>query len=266
MNNVEKKILSLLRHMREEYGLIGVKGEFEAEGARFEELLRLKDIASAADLELIVKIGGCEAITDMRHARSAGASHIVAPMIESAFAATKFIGASKAVFRKEELEKVGLLINVETVDGIRNFDQICDIPEAEILAGLDIGRVDMACSMGLGAESCNSNQVFQACLEMCGKWHEKFPEKSCTIGGLLNMETIRFLEAMPREYHVGCESKKAVFSSEVIERGKLKEAFLEAIRFETLWYENYMEDYHWMSSSNWNYFKILPKYEMVLRG
>ena len=75
MNNVEKKILSLLRHMRDEYGLIGVKGEFEAEGARLEDLLRLKDIASAANLELIIKIGGCEAITDMRHARSAGASH-----------------------------------------------------------------------------------------------------------------------------------------------------------------------------------------------
>lgn len=87
MNTVEKEILPLLRHMRDEYGLVGVKGEFEAEGARLEELLRLKEISSAAGLEMIVKIGGCEAITDMRQARSAGATQIIAPMIESAFAA-----------------------------------------------------------------------------------------------------------------------------------------------------------------------------------
>ena len=265
MNTVEKEILSLLRHLRDEYGLVGVKGEFEAEGARLEELLRLKEISSAAGLKMIIKIGGCEAITDMRQARSAGADQIIAPMIESAFAAQKFLGAARMIFRKDELEKTGLLINVETVDGIRNFDQICSLPGAEMLAGLDIGRVDMACSMGLDMQDCNSSQVYEACMSVCEKWYKKYPEKTCTIGGLLNADTVRFLEAMPREYKVGCESKKAVFSPETVADGKLREAFLGAIRFETLWYQNCMEDYRWMSQNNWNYFKVLPEYEAALR-
>ncbi len=264
MNTVEKEILSLLRHMRDEYGLVGVKGEFEAEGARLEELLRLKEISSAAGLEMIVKIGGCEAITDMRQARSAGATQIIAPMIESAFAARKFLGAAKMIFREDELEKIGLLINVETVDGLKNFDHICSLPEAGMLAGLDIGRVDMACSMGLDMQGCNSPQVYEACIEVCRKWHDQYPGKACTIGGLLNADTVAFLEDMPREYKIGCESKKAVFCPETVQSGRLKEAFLAAIRFETLWYQNCMEDYHWMSQNNWNYFKILPEYEAAL--
>lgn len=264
MKQIEREMVALLCKMRENYDLIGVKGEFEAEGARLEELLRLKEMASMAGVKMVVKIGGCEAITDMRQAHDIGVSHIVAPMIESAFAARKFLGAAQMIFQKDELEDVGMLLNVETIDGVRNFDKICGLSEGSLIEGLCIGRVDMACSMGLTGEDCNSPEVFEACKTICGKWHEKFPEKSCTLGGFLNKETIRFLEAMPKEYGVGCESKKTVFSSRVIQEGKLKEAFLDAIRFESLWYQRQMEDYRWLSGSNWNYFKALPQYEEKL--
>ncbi len=214
MNGLERQMTMLLRTMKDEFDLTGVKGEFEAEGARLEELMRLKEISSAAGVSLTVKIGGCEAITDMRLARSLGADELVAPMIESPFAIKKYLNAAALVYPEKELGDVRLLINVETIDGVRNFENMCRMKEIEKLSGLDIGRVDMAASMGLLPEGCNSHKVFESCLAVCERWKSLFPEKSCTLGGLLNRQTILFLERMPKKLSIGCESKKS-FSGQV---------------------------------------------------
>ena len=47
MNLLERQMADHLRRMREEYHLIGIKTEFEGEGARMEELFRLKEITMA---------------------------------------------------------------------------------------------------------------------------------------------------------------------------------------------------------------------------
>ncbi|MFA9381259.1 MAG: aldolase/citrate lyase family protein [Acetanaerobacterium sp.] len=264
MNKLENQMVSILSRMRDEFYLEGVKGEFEAEGARLEELLRLKEIATKAGVGMTVKIGGCEAITDMRMARSVGATEIVAPMIESAFAAQKYLKAAKMVFSESELEELGLFINVETVDGVRNFDAICSLADGNALAGLDIGRVDMSGSMGLPPAESSGTQVFDACLSICKKWKATFPKKKCIIGGFLNLDTIRFLEQLPAEFEVGSESKKVIFGSGAVREGKLRAAFSSAIEFESLWYQNCMSEYQQLSGKNWSYFEALPNYQAQL--
>ena len=69
-----------------EYGVFEIKAEYENEGSRQTELMRLKDLTEKLDLPIIIKIGGVEAITDIYMALSLGVKGIIAPMAETAFA------------------------------------------------------------------------------------------------------------------------------------------------------------------------------------
>ena len=129
MNNLEKKMVDTLKDLKEHHHILGVKAEFEAEGTRIEEALRLKEIVTKADLDLTIKIGGCEAIKDMFEARTIGVNTIVAPMIESAYAMKKFVNAINYVFPKEEKDDIEFYINIETITGYNNFDEMLKLKE-----------------------------------------------------------------------------------------------------------------------------------------
>ena len=65
MNNLEKRMVDVLKDLCENHCVGGIKAEFEAEGTRLEEALRLKEVVTKAGLDLTIKIGGCEALKDM---------------------------------------------------------------------------------------------------------------------------------------------------------------------------------------------------------
>ena len=44
MNELERKMVEQLQDLRENHHVIGVKAEFEAEGTRLEEAIRLKEV------------------------------------------------------------------------------------------------------------------------------------------------------------------------------------------------------------------------------
>ena len=48
MNDRERRMVEQLQDLRENHHVCGVKAEFEAEGTRLEEAMRLKEVVSAA--------------------------------------------------------------------------------------------------------------------------------------------------------------------------------------------------------------------------
>ena len=56
MNVIEHKMVNILKKLKNEYGVYQIKAEFEAEASRVEELMRLKDVISKAELPLVLKI------------------------------------------------------------------------------------------------------------------------------------------------------------------------------------------------------------------
>ena len=74
MNLLERKMVDVLLDLKENHHVAGIKAEFEAEGTRLEEALRLKEVVTRAGLDLTIKVGGCEAIKDMYDARTIGVS------------------------------------------------------------------------------------------------------------------------------------------------------------------------------------------------
>ena len=64
----------------------GVKLSLEDEGSTFEDLRIMSKITKSLNINLNIKIGGCEAKNDINFCKSLNPNSIVAPMVESEYA------------------------------------------------------------------------------------------------------------------------------------------------------------------------------------
>jgi len=93
----------VLRKLKDDYGVLAIKAEFEAEGFRLDELIMLNEVVFRADMDLIIKIGGCEAVRDLDQCKLLGTHGIMASMIETPFAMEKYINQSQASRNNERV-------------------------------------------------------------------------------------------------------------------------------------------------------------------
>lgn len=237
MNNLEKKMVKTLVNLRQEHNVIGVKAEFEAEGTRMEEALRLKEVVTKAGLELTIKTGGCEAIKDMYDARTIGVNIIVAPMIETTYAAQKYVQATKFVFPEEERQDLSFYMNIETITGFNNLEDMLKTESVKNISGIVLGRVDMTGSMGLTREDINSEEVFEIANKMailCQKYNKKF-----VIGGGVSYHSMPFFKRLPENSLYKFETRKIVFDAQkAFEDKNIDKGILKAVGFELMWLKN----------------------------
>ncbi|MEI6694885.1 MAG: aldolase/citrate lyase family protein [Bacteroidota bacterium] len=242
MNALEYRMVDALKDLKENHHVVGIKAEFEAEGTRMEEALRLKEVITKAGLDLTIKIGGCEAIRDMYDARSIGVNRIVAPMIESAYALKKYLQATHIVYPQDEWKNVNFLINVETIDGFNKFDEMMKIPNIKDLAGVVLGRVDMTGSLGMTREDINSERIFQMACELFVKARQHNLE--CVIGGGVSAASIEFFNRLPvngKIHHY--ETRKVIFECPAATGKDADKGILKAVGFELMWLKNKRDFY-----------------------
>jgi hypothetical protein len=240
VNNYEKQMLDLLTQGREQFGVVAVKAEFEAEGTRVDELLRLLELARKAGVKVGIKIGGCEAVRDIIECRLYGADYMIAPMVESPFALSKYIAAKNKFYPAEEQGDVSFLFNVETRG---TFDQLEALGETAAKGGVGMvfGRVDFAGSMGRQRDFCNSDEMtgYVCSVAEVAKKHGL----ELVVGGGVSPDSIEPLRKVRAIRLDRFETRKVIFDAAVLDGDTAAQGMEVAIAFELLWLKNKREYY-----------------------
>tara|TARA_Y100000741_G_scaffold360593_1_gene343092 strand:- start:2574 stop:3380 length:807 start_codon:yes stop_codon:yes gene_type:complete len=243
MNLLEKEMFEVLKSLRDDYGVVGVKAEFEAEGTRIDELMRLIEIVRKLNLNLGIKIGGCEAMKDLMECKQLGTEYIIAPMVETDYALKKFIDAKNKIFNKDETSSTEFLINIETKSTLENIDNIIkECSSHETKKGIDgfvFGRVDFTLSCGLARDDINlidNNVVTDAVLQVSKKIKEN--DLSLVVGGGVSLDALPILKKVREIKLDRFETRKVIFSQKALEISNLQEGMMQAVKFELLWLKN----------------------------
>lgn len=196
--------------------IISLKGEFEAEGLSRDSVAAEAAWAARHGLPYLVKIGGCEAKSDMRFLMMQGIHSIVAPMIESAFAMRKY----QEMLPEGAFTHVG--VTIETTSAVERIEAILDAGVK--LTEVTVGRTDLTASFGGAGVNCPETIAMVKTVARAARTRGL----KTTMGGTINAETIKLLgeDAELRDLIACVETRKCVMPVEkFLEPGALDDAF-----------------------------------------
>jgi 4-hydroxy-2-oxoheptanedioate aldolase len=229
MFGIERQLYNQLLHLKQAYGLIAVKAEFEAEGASFNDLVRLRRITGMAGIPLWLKIGGVEAMRDIKDALELGVDGIVAPMVESPFGLRKFLEGYRKLYGSH---RIGLSFNVETRNAVEQIDSILDEAEGRV-DGVVLGRTDLSASY-LDRPVTPDGDFMMGLAEYVGR---KTAERHLgfSVGGSIDSGSVERFFGFPAtlQFIRAFETRKIVLPRDTLLTMPL--ALEEALRFEELW-------------------------------
>lgn len=233
------KNLKLLK----KYGVTSVKHSFEDEGIMPDDVYLMKLITSKANINLNLKIGGCEAITDIIFANKIKVNAIIAPMIESKFSFQKFIESSKY------FQSGGLFFNLESKNGLQNLDDILTSQNIKSLTGVVIGRSDLCKSYGHSKEYVDSNFIFKKVSNSLKKI-KKF-KLITKMGGSLTSNSEKFVQELfklnlldyieTRNVEIKLSKNNIKCLSSIIKDAILFES--DVLKFKSKFYQNIAQDH-----------------------
>ena len=149
-----QKIINSLKNLKK-YNVVAVKQSLEDEGVSQDDLILMKQITHKAKLDLNVKIGGCEAKNDIHFCEWLKVKGIVAPMVETSYALRKFL---QSISKKNNQK---LYVNLESIQAFQNINDILKQRNIKRLAGVVIGRSDLAGSLNLEKKEVDSKRIYK---------------------------------------------------------------------------------------------------------
>jgi len=226
MYGIENKLYEQLLLLKNDYGIKGLKAEFEAEGSSYRDLTRLRRITERAGIELYLKIGGVEAMRDIKDSMEIGVDGLIAPMVESVFGVKKFQQAYDKVYKDH---RIHLSINIESKCAVENIDAILDYSKGKI-DNVTIGRTDLSGSYFDANIYPDCDEIMQVIAKMAVKVKER--GMTMTVGGGISVQSVEafknIAELEDKISHI--ETRKVVFPVKMV-MGK-DSAVREALRFE----------------------------------
>ena len=242
MNKCEKEMLDCLKMLRQEYGAISVKAEFEAEGTRTDELLRLIDLARRADLKVGLKIGGCEAARDLIESKQIGVEYIIAPMVETPYALKKFIDVKNKIYTKDQQEHTDFLFNLETITSFNCMNELIKVAKSsDGVQGIVFGRVDFSGSLNLSRSEIDSESITKyviSAAEAC-----KANGLDFVVGGAVAIASLQELRKVNKAHLTRFETRKVIFARDALDNPMIMNGLKETVHFELLWLQN-KRDYY----------------------
>jgi len=226
-------MVSILTELKEKYGVFEIKAEFESEGSRIDELMRLKDVTSSVGLPIILKIGGVEAVTDVYSGLSLGVKGIVAPMAETKYALSKFTDLIDNYIPEDNAKMIEFALNMETITAYKNYEKMLSVRNISNLSSITVGRVDLIGSMGLDRSVINtSEQVKDICRDIFVK--SKDASLKTALGGGISKDSLHLINEFTSDGLLDkYETRKVVFPADSSKYGE--KSILKAVEFELLW-------------------------------
>lgn len=249
------EMLDLLKKGREQYGVVAVKAEFEAEGTRPDEFARLLELARRAGLKVALKIGGCEAISDLLASKVYGVDYIIAPMVETSYALRKFIEAKDSVYSSDDVG-TEFLFNLETQVTLENLREMLPIAKAGV-NGVVFGRVDFTLSRGMARGDVNERPITDAVLKA---------SKACAdagldfvVGGSIATQAIGALAEFRSVRLDRFETRKVIFDGAMAHDQTLAAGIDNAVRFELGWLKNKRDYYDRIAKEDLKRIEMIEK-------
>jgi hypothetical protein len=211
-----------------DYGIVGMKQSFEDEGVLLNDVVAFKRVTEVCNLQSFVKIGGCEAKSDLFNCIRLGIDGIIAPMVETPFVLSKFTD-----MLEEYSDRADGYIVIESKTAYTNIDDILAEAEGK-LKGIIVGRSDFAKSYKLNKSEVDSSFVYDKVEDILQK--AKKYNLVTTMGGNVSTRSTKFVKEMHQKGLLDkIETRNVVIGLNPKNINKIETTIQKALDFEIEW-------------------------------
>ena len=207
-----------------------IKISLEDEGLTFPQATKIACLTHQHKANLNMKVGGAEAISDIRFAENIGCKGCVAPMIESSYALHKFISS----VYKNKFNFKRLFINIESKQAYKNINEILNSSDAKHLYGIVLGRTDFIQSFGHTKDQVDSDKCLKMVLEIFKLAKSK--GLKTLMGGNVNINSFDFIKKLYRQNlldYIETRNVKVKLSNDFL--NNFSENLSNMLKFEAEW-------------------------------